>query len=56
MDLTNPTEQTNDESYVVIDNKAIGDQLNKLVLLFNQSPAKILPYNEKDIWLNQIAA
>lgn len=56
MDLTNPTAQTNDESYVVIDDKAVGDQLDKLILLFNQSPAKILPYDEKDIWLNKIAA
>ncbi|RZN55155.1 DUF1828 domain-containing protein [Avibacterium paragallinarum] len=56
MDLTNPTAQTNDESYVVIDDKAVGDQLNKLILLFNQSPAKILPYDKKDIWLEKLAA
>ena len=56
MDLTNPTLQVDSKSYVVIDDNAIGDQLNKLVLLFDQSSAKILPYNKKENWLEKLAA
>lgn len=56
MDLHNPTEPSSDKTFVVIDDEAIGQQLNQLILLFNQSNAKILPFRKQDIWLEQLAA
>lgn len=56
MDLHNPIEPSSDKTFIVIDDEAIGQQLNQLVLLFNQSNAKILPFRKRDIWLEQLAA
>lgn len=56
MDLHNPTETTQDKTFIVIDDEAIGKQINQLTLLFNQSNARILPFGKQNIWFDQLAA
>ncbi|MBS7073449.1 MAG: DUF1828 domain-containing protein [Haemophilus parainfluenzae] len=56
MDLTDPISKNNNKSYIVIDDNAVGEQINNLILLFNQSSATILPYENKYTWLERLAA
>lgn len=56
IDLSDPTyRDTTKQQFVVIDDQAIGDQIDNLILLFN-SQAKVLPYQKREIWIAQLAA
>ncbi|CCV61789.1 Domain of uncharacterised function DUF1828 [Yersinia enterocolitica] len=41
--------------YVVVDTEAIGDQMQQLSLLFNES-SQILPFSKKEFWIKELAA
>lgn len=54
IDLKNANSDLNNR-YVVVDNEAIGDQIQQLSLLFNET-SHVLPFNRRSSWISRLAA
>lgn len=54
IDLKSASDSTNNR-YVVVDNEAIGDQMQQLSLLFHES-SQVLPFSKRELWVKRLAA
>ena len=54
IDLKSASDFTNNR-YVVVDNEAIGDQMQQLSLLFHES-SQVLPFSKREFWIKRLAA
>lgn len=54
IDLKNANDALNNR-YVIVDSDAIGDQMQQLSLLFNES-SHVLPFSKRDSWIKRLAA
>ncbi|MBW5818897.1 DUF1828 domain-containing protein [Yersinia kristensenii] len=54
IDLKNANDALNNR-FVIVDSDAIGDQMQQLSLLFNES-SHVLPFSKRDSWIRRLAA
>ncbi|MBQ0955953.1 DUF1828 domain-containing protein [Serratia symbiotica] len=54
IDLKNANDTLNNR-YVIVDSDSIGDQMQQLSLLFNES-SHILPFAKREVWIKRLAA
>ena len=54
IDLKNANDTLNNR-FVIVDSEAIGEQMQQLSLLFNES-SHVLPFSKRDAWVRRLAA